>query len=371
MAVPAVTHTQDLAPHGANASTRLATQQSVTDQPAASHADTQHAQSRRTRRALTWGIIGVIALAAVSMFVGVRDVNLPALLAGDPAAWEIFWVSRLPRTAAVILAGMAVSVAGLIMQLMARNKFVEPSVVGTVESATLGILVATVAFPAAALFTKMGVAALFAILGTWLFLTVINRLPTRNTLLVPLVGIMLGGVISAVTTFFAYRFDLLQTLNTWMIGDFSGVIRGRYELLWIVAIVTAIGYFAADRFTVAGMGADFTTNLGLNYKAIMRLGMTIVALISAIVVTTVGSLPFLGLVVPNLVSIFFGDNLRRAVPLTAITGAGLVLVCDILSRTIRFPYEVPVGMIMSVVGAVLFLLLLLRTQRRQAARPRA
>ncbi|MBB5599197.1 ABC transporter permease [Neomicrococcus lactis] len=325
----------------------------------------------RTRLAVLWGTVGVLVLGAASMFIGVTDVSLPALLRGDTAAWEIFWVSRLPRTVAVVLAGMAVAVAGLIMQLMARNKFVEPSVVGTVESATMGILVATVAFPAASLFAKMGIASVFALLGTWLFLTVINRLPTRNTLLVPLVGIMLGGVIASVTTFFAYQFDLLQTLNTWMIGDFSGVIRGRYELLWIVAIMTAIGYFAADRFTVAGMGADFTTNLGLNYKSIMRVGMIIVALISAIVVTTVGALPFLGLVVPNLVSLFFGDNLRRAVPLTAIFGAGIVLICDILSRTIRFPYEVPVGMIMSVVGAILFLLLLLRTQRKEASRPRA
>ncbi|GAA2547746.1 iron complex transport system permease protein [Neomicrococcus aestuarii] len=362
MASPAVTSTDTLHRSSFSAKARSTSSNAVS---------TYAAESRRTRRALLLGVAVVTLLAVVSMFVGVTDVSLPALLSGDPAAWEIFWISRLPRTAAVILAGMAVAVAGLIMQLMARNKFVEPSMVGTVESATMGILVATIAFPSAALFAKMGIASLFAVAGTWLFLTIINRLPSRNTLLVPLVGIMLGGVIGSITTFFAYRYDLLQTLNTWMIGDFSGVIRGRYELLWIVAAVTAIGYIAADRFTVAGMGADFTTNLGMNYKAIMRLGMTIVALISAIVVTTVGALPFLGLVVPQLVSLFFGDNLRRSAPLTAVTGAGLVLVCDILSRTIRFPYEVPVGMIMSVLGAALFLILLLRSQRKEASRPRA
>lgn len=237
------------------------------------------------------------------------------------------------------------------MQQMARNRFVEPSMVGTVESATLGILIVTVALPAAPIIAKMGVAAVFALIGTWIFLSIINRLPTRNTLLVPLVGIMLGGVIAAVTTFFAYRHDLLQTLNTWMIGDFSGVLRGRYELLWLVAAMTLAGYLAADRFTVAGMGADFTTNLGLNYRAIMRLGMTIVALITAVVVVTVGAIPFLGLVVPNLVSMIFGDNLRRAVPWTALFGAGIVLLCDIVGRTIRYPYEVPVSMVMGVVGA--------------------
>ena len=302
----------------------------------------------------------VLALATVSMFVGVSDVSLPALLAGDPAAVEIFWVSRVPRTLAVVLAGMAVAVAGLIMQLMARNRFVEPSTVGTVESATLGILVVTVAVPTAPILLRMGVASVFAVVGTALFLAILRRLPTRNTLLIPLVGIMLGGVIAAITTFFAYRYDLLQTLSNWMIGDFSGVLRGRYELLWIVAALMLVGLLAADRFTVAGMGEDFTTNLGLNYTVTMRLGLIIVSLISAVVVTTVGAVPFLGLVVPNIVSLLFGDNLRRAVPWTALFGAGFVLVCDIIGRTIRYPYEVPVGMVMAVVGAILFLILILR-----------
>ncbi|MDQ0094167.1 ABC transporter permease [Paeniglutamicibacter psychrophenolicus] len=317
----------------------------------------------------TWLIAGTVLvglLAVVSLFVGVSDVGLPQLLAGDPEAWDLLWISRVPRTLAVILAGTAVAVAGLIMQLMVRNRFVEPSTVGTVESATLGILVVTVLLPAAPIMMKMGVASVFALGGTALFLAVLGRLPARNTLLVPIVGIMLGGVIGSVTTFFAYKYDLLQTLGNWMIGDFSGVLRGRYELLWIVAALTLAGYLAADRFTVAGLGADFTTNLGMNHKAIMRLGLVLVSLISAVVVTTVGAVPFLGLIVPNIVSLLFGDNLRRAVPWTALFGAGFVLVCDIIGRTIRFPYEVPVGMVMSVLGATIFLALLLRTRKRHA-----
>ncbi len=315
---------------------------------------------------LALGTVLVLVLAVVSLFVGVSEVSLPQLLAGENEAWDLFWISRVPRTLAVILAGTAVAVAGLILQLMVRNRFVEPSTVGTVESATLGILVVTVAIPAAPLMMKMGVASIFALGGTALFLAVLGRLPARNTLLVPIVGIMLGGVIGSVTTFFAYKYDLLQTLSNWMIGDFSGVLRGRYELLWIVAVLTLAGYLAADRFTVAGLGADFTTNLGMNHKAIMRLGLVLVSLISAVVVTVVGAVPFLGLIVPNIVSLLFGDNLRRAVPWTALFGAGFVLICDIIGRTIRFPYEVPVGMVMSVLGATIFLALLLKTRKRNA-----
>jgi iron complex transport system permease protein len=251
-------------------------------------------------------------------------------------------------------------VIGLIVQMLARNRFVEPSTIGTVESASLGMLLVTIIAPATPVIGKMAVAAVAAILGTALFLRILRTVPLRDALVVPLIGLVLSGVISAVATFIAFRYDLLQSLGAWTLGDFSGVIRGRYELLWLVAVLAVVAYVAADRFTVAGMGADFTTNLGLDHRAVMRLGLTVVALVTAVVVVVVGSIPFLGLVVPNVVSLLIGDNVRRGVPWVAVLGAGLVLVADILGRIVRHPYEIPVGTVMGVIGSVLFLWFLLR-----------
>jgi iron complex transport system permease protein len=309
-----------------------------------------------------------VVLGGASALVGASDLSLPALFRGDDDAAQLVWVSRVPRTLAVILAGSALAVAGLIMQLLARNRFVEPSTVGTTESAMLGLMVAILVIPGAGVLTKMAVASVFALLGTAVFLALIRRIPVRSSMLVPLVGIMLGGVVQAVVTFVAYENNLLQSLNAWMFGDFSGVLQGRYELLWIVAAVALAGYFAADRFTLAGLGEDFTTNLGVNYRLTLNIGLVIVSLITAVTVVTVGALPFLGLVVPNIVSLFIGDNLRRAVPWTAVLGAGLVLVCDLLARVIRYPFEVPVGLVMSVVGAAVFLSLILRGTASKGAR---
>ena len=317
---------------------------------------------RRSGLVLAGGVLAVGVLALVSLFVGVSEIPLAALLPGNDLhdERETLLLSRVPRTLAIVLAGTAMAVSGLIMQMLARNKFVEPSTVGTVEAASLGILTVTVLAPGAGLMTKMVVASVFALAGTALFLRILRAVPLRSTLVVPLVGIMLGGVIGAVTTFFAYRLDLLQTLNTWITGDFSGILQGRYEMLWIVAVLTAIGYVAADRFTVAGLGQDFTTNLGLSYRAVVRLGLVLVSIVSAVVVVTVGAIPFLGLVVPNVVSIFLGDNVRRAIPWVAVLGAGFVLACDIAGRVVRFPYEIPIGVVVGTVGAALFLYLLLR-----------
>ncbi|MDT6941528.1 ABC transporter permease [Brucella pseudogrignonensis] len=319
-------------------------------------------------KALALAIILVLVLAFISLFIGVSDVSLNTLFGANSTdrATEVLLISRIPRTLAIILAGMSMAVAGMIMQMLTRNRFVEPSTAGTVESASLGILLVILFAPETSVFGKMLVASVTALAGTALFLRILRSIPLRSVLVVPLVGIMLGGVISAVTTFIAYRFDLLQSLNSWTTGDFSGVLRGRYELLYLSFALTVIAYIAADRFTVAGMGEDFTTNLGLNYRRVVTLGLIIVSMVSASVVVTVGMIPFLGLIVPNVVSMFIGDNMRRAVPWVAVLGAGLVLACDIIGRLIRFPYEIPIGTMMGVVGSAIFLYLLLRRGSRLA-----
>ncbi|UYN99258.1 MAG: iron chelate uptake ABC transporter family permease subunit [Devosia sp.] len=316
-------------------------------------------------RALILALIAVLALATISVFVGVSDVSPLAVLTGtaDSRAMEVLMISRVPRTLALILAGASMAIAGLVMQMVVRNRFVEPSTTGTSESAALGFLVVTLLVPGWPLMAKMGVSALFALGGTALFLRVLRAVPLRDVLLVPLVGIMLGGIIGALTAFIAYRANLMASLLAWNMGDFSGVIRGRYELLWLGLVCGVLAYIAADRFTVAGMGKDFTTNLGLNHNHVMVLGLIIVSVVSAVVLVSVGSIPFLGLIVPNLVSLVIGDNMRRTVPWVALGGALMVLICDIAGRLIRFPYEIPIAVVMGVVGSALFLYLLLRTPR--------
>lgn len=315
---------------------------------------------------LSAAITVVLALAVTSLFIGVSDISLERLLSSAPEdrPMQVLLISRIPRTLALMLSGMALSVSGLIMQMLARNRFVEPSTAGTVESASLGILVVTILAPAMPLFGKMAVASLFALGGTFLFMRILRAIPLRSTLVVPLVGIMLGGIIWSVATFIAYRYDLLQTLGAWTLGDFSGVLRGRYELLWVAAVLTLVAYLVADRLTVAGLGEDFTTNLGLNYRRVMTLGLSIVAMVTAAVVVTAGSIPFLGLIVPNLVSAVMGDNMRRSIPWIALTGAGLVLACDIVGRLVRYPYEIPIGTVFGVVGSAIFLWLLLRRRHQ-------
>ncbi|MFD6948828.1 iron ABC transporter permease [Nocardiopsis sp. TSRI0078] len=334
----------------------------MTSTTAAAPGDRRSAPSpggRTPRSVLVLAVLTVSALSVASLFTGAGDIT-PARLLSDPEARGLFLVSRVPRTLALLLAGAAVSVAGLIMQMLTQNRFVEPSTAGTVQSAALGILLVTLFFPGAPLPVKMTVACVAALAGTALFLGVLRRVALRSSLVVPLVGIMLGAVISSVTTFVALRHDLLQTLGVWQSGDFSGVMRGRYEQLWLVGLLALTAYLIADRLTVAGLGRDIARSLGLNHRTVMAAGVGIVAVVSGVVVSVVGSLPFLGLIVPNLVSMAVGDHVRRGVPWVCLLGGGVLVFCDILSRTIRAPFEIPVGSVLGVVGAAVFLFMLLR-----------
>ncbi|WP_245841091.1 ABC transporter permease [Puniceibacterium sediminis] len=276
---------------------------------------------------------------------------------GSDAVW-LLAVSRLPRTAAAMLAGAGLAVAGVIMQMLARNRFVEPATVGTGQAAGLGLVAVALLAPGAPLWFRMLVAMASALLATAGFLALVRRLPFRDPLLVPLTGIVYGGILAAVTGFIAYENDLLQYIDIWMNGEFSGVMLGRYEFLWLAGAATLVAYAFANRFTIAGMGEEMSLSLGLSYGQVMALGLAIVSVVTAVTVVTVGMLPFVGLVVPNIASQLRGDHLRRSLPLLASAGAGLVLTCDILGRIIWYPYEIPVGTILGVIGAAVFIWML-------------
>lgn len=314
---------------------------------------------QKTLPFLALNLIVLMLLFAASLSVGVADFSWAKLFEFSDDM-QLMLTSRLPRTFAIVLTGASLAVAGMIMQILMKNRFVEPSMVGASQSAALGLLLMALFFPAAALTVKMSVAAAAAMAGMLVFMLLIRRLPPAAQLMVPLVGIIFGGVIESAAVFIAYENEMMQLLSVWQQGDFSGVLLGRYELLWITGILAVCAYLIADQLTIIGLGETVAVNLGLNRNTILWAGLIIVALITSLVVVTVGNIPFIGLVVPNIVSRLMGDRLRQSLPAVALMGAAMVLLCDIIGRVIRFPFEVPVSTVFGVVGTVLFLYLLLR-----------
>jgi iron complex transport system permease protein len=305
-------------------------------------------------------LVILVVLSIFSLFIGVTDISPLALAALQQPETEMLLISRLPRLISILITGMSMAIAGLIMQQLSQNKFASPSTAGTLEAASLGILVSLILFSSASVLQKMSIAFGFALAGTYLFIRILDRVVYKDALFVPLIGLMLGRVIASLTNFLAYKYDLLQSLNAWLYGDFSAVLKGRYELLYLGIPVTVIAYLFANQFTIAGFGEDFSANLGLSYARIRNIGLAIVALATSVVVLTVGEIPFIGLIVPNLVTLFNGDHVKTNIPYTALAGAIFTLVCDIIGRLIHYPYEISVSLIIGVVGSAVFLLLIMR-----------
>ncbi|WP_134684710.1 ABC transporter permease [Brevibacillus migulae] len=305
-------------------------------------------------------LIALILFSITSLFIGVKDIHPLDLFSMTEDQAQIMLISRIPRLISIIIAGVSMSIAGLIMQQLSRNKFVSPTTAGTMDSARLGVLMAMILFTSASALEKMIVAFAFALLGTFIFMKILEKVKFKDVIFIPLVGLMFGSIISSMTTFIGLKYDLIQSASAWLQGNFSVIMTGRYELLYLSIPLVLIAYLFANKFTIAGMGEDFSLNLGLNYRRVVNTGLIIVALVSSVVILTIGTIPFLGLIIPNIVSIFNGDNLKKNLPHTALLGAVFVLFCDILGRVVIFPYEIPIGLTVGVLGSGIFLYLLMR-----------
>lgn len=317
---------------------------------------------RARQRLLTWPLLGglavVIVLVAASLMVGVYDVW------GAPDGGEMFLITRVPRTVALVLAGAGMAMCGLVMQMLTQNRFVEPTTTGTTEWAGLGLLVVMLLFPDAPLMVRMVGAVAAAFVGTMIFFLFLRRVVLTSSVIVPIVGMMLGAIVGAVSTFIALSTHTLQSMAIWFTGSFTSVLRGQYEPLWIVLFVVIAIFIAADRFTIAGLGKEVATGVGVDYDRVVLIGTGLIALAAGVVTVVVGNLPFLGLIVPNVVSLIRGDDLRSNLPWVALGGIALVTACDIVARVINMPFEVPVSLILAMIGSVVFILLLLRQRRR-------
>ncbi len=310
----------------------------------------------------------LLVLSIASLFIGVIDLTPAQLLSGDFTQLQILLVSRLPRLLAILCTGVGMSVAGLMMQQLCSNKFVSPTTGATISSAQLGILLALLFMPNSTLWGRALFAFTFAILGTWVFVWFIQRIQFKDVVMVPLVGIMFGNVIGGITSYLAYQFEMTQALSSWLVGHFSLVIKGRYEIVWITLPLVVLAFIFANHFNIVGLGKDFSHNLGVPYNLILFMGLTIAAMITASIVVVVGAISYIGLIVPNIVSMFKGDKIRGTLVDTALFGAIFVLVCDMIGRVVIYPYELPIELIIGILGSVIFIgLLLYRLQHGRKA----
>ncbi|MFK0327366.1 ABC transporter permease [Campylobacter coli] len=305
-------------------------------------------------------LILLVVFGIISLFIGVIRINLDDIFSLSTTQLEIILLTRIPRLIAILLTGMSLSICGLIMQQLTQNKFVSPTTAGTMDCAKFGILISLIFFTGASFFTQTIIASVFALLGSFIFIQILRKIKLKDVIFVPLIGLMFGGIINAITTFFAYALNYIQNIQGWLQGSMANVMQGNYELLYISLPLFILAYFLAHKITIAGMGEDLALNLGVSYNTILFLGLIIVSIITSVVIVSIGVIPFLGLIIPNLVAIYRGDNLKKNLIYIALCGALFLLICDIISRLVIFPFEMPLSITTGVLGSLIFFFLLLK-----------
>lgn len=311
-------------------------------------------------------ILTLMVLSIMSIFIGVQDISIMDIINLNMDKINVVLISRLPRLIALIVAGVGMSISGVIMQQISNNKFVSPTTAATLDSAQFGVIMSMLIFTNTTITEKMIVSFICALIGTFLFMKILKKIRMKNIIFIPLVGIMVGNVIGSLTEFIAYKFNLTQSVQNFFQGKFNMIMKGNYELLYLTIPLLIIAFIYANKFTIVGMGEDISKNLGLNYKRVSNIGITLVSLISALIVIIVGNIPFIGLIIPNIVSLFNGDNIGKNIGITALFGANFLMICDIIGRVIIYPYEVSISLTAGVIGSIIFLYLILRRNKNAA-----
>ena len=280
------------------------------------------------------------------------------------ADYRIIFYVRLPRAAAAVLAGSALAVSGVIIQAVLNNAMAAPNIIGV--NAGAGLFVVTVIAIAPAAVFLIPVAAFAGALSACLLIYAISAKTGASRITITLVGIAVSSVltsgINAVKVVFP---DSVYNLTSFTVGGLSGVNISvlKYAVAGIIVCIAAAIIMSKD-IDVLSLGEDTAFSLGMNV-AVMRFVLLVIAsILAGCAVSFAGLLGFVGLVVPHIVRRYVGTRHTLLVPVSALCGAEFVLICDIISRIMFRPYEIPVGIILSFIGGFFFIALILM-QRKQ------
>src|SRR5690554_6046933 len=319
--------------------------------------DKKSERKTKLQKLILWSVF--LFLCVLSLFIG-SDENLTIgqLVQKDGLAWKTFLLSRVPRTAAIVITASGLSISGSIIQAMGRNRFISPSIIGTTDAAGLGILIACLFLKVPSRNIQIIFAFIFSMTSTLFFMYFLQSIALKETYFVPLLGIMYGGIITALSQGIAYQNNALQTLSSLNLGSFNRFTS--FQLLWTLILPLILAWRYATRFSIVSLGEDFSKNLGVNYKRTLLMGIMIVSIVVAASYVSVGPIPFVGLIIPNLVHQYFGSHLKKRMLDLVLFGASFVLVADILSRVLIYPYEIAIGLTLGILGGVVFIIMIFR-----------
>lgn len=310
-------------------------------------------------------LLGTVLSFMLSLLIGAADISVSdsvrAMLRGDianPGCRILFYV-RLPRSLAALLSGAALAVSGVVIQNVLNNALAAPNIIGVNAGAGFAVLLIIALFPAA-----IGLIPLAAFFGALLVCLLIYCIAARtgaSRATITLAGVAISSVFTACSnalkTFFP---DTVYNANSFFVGGFSGIAWRQLSPAWAVILIgLLLAILLSGDMDILALGDETAQSLGMSVRPMRFILLITASLLAGGAVSFSGLLGFVGLIVPHILRRFTGQRHRLLVPLAALGGAMFVLLCDTLSRTLFAPYEIPVGIVLSLLGGPFFIFLLL------------
>jgi iron complex transport system permease protein len=309
-------------------------------------------------------LLGITGFALYALSVGSADIDSPWRHIFSPslqgASHDVIWDIRFPRVLAALLIGAALGVAGAISQAATNNPLADPSIIGTTAGASFGAAIAVILNVA-----SIGTwpVTVFAFLGA-LFASLATFAASRSAFQLVIVGIATSALLSALVGLLLTIADRpdARSIAFWSLGSLALVSMQSISLLApVVTVGVVVAWYLSQRLDLLALGDQEVRYLGKNPQR-MRLGaFLVISLLIATAVSTVGSIAFLALAAPHITRFLIGPSNRPLVIGSAVIGAGLLLIADTAARAVAPPFELPIGLITSLIGAPILILVLRRS----------
>ncbi|WP_343208424.1 iron ABC transporter permease [Anaerolentibacter hominis] len=325
------------------------------------------AKSRiQSHKGVVYILLTVLLTLAVlcSLSFGSTDAGLGdlfSLLAGQGGrSGDIILYVRLPRTLGALLTGTAMAVSGVIIQGVLANPLAGPNLIGVNAGAGLAAILCSALLPS--MHTAVPAAAFGGALAASLLVFFLARKTGASRITLVLAGVAISGILSAVIdTVATINPDALVGANAFMVGGLSGVMSKDLILPGILILAAAAGaWLLSYELDLLSLGDEVASSLGLPVRRYRFLLLSVASMLAGSAVSFAGLIGFVGLIVPHAARFFVGEENKRLIPAAALLGALMVVVCDLLARILFAPFELPVGILLSLLGGPFFLWLLIR-----------
>ena len=329
-------------------------------------------------------IFSLITIASILLSVCVGSVMLPLkdtvrcflnAISGAPQdevrlAASIILPVRLPRVLCVAVTGASLSLGGAAMQGLLKNPLADGSTLGVSSGASLGAIISIafgVTIPGLPFAGRTGMAILFAFGSLMAILALAYKLDSSlSTNTIILIGVIFSMFVSAISSFIiTMAGEKVKTITFWTLGSLQGTTYANALLLTVFAVICGgVLLSMADELNAFAVGEDNARNIGVNVKRVKLTVLICISMLIGVCVSVAGSIGFVGLVTPHILRAVTGPNHRRLLPAAAFGGAVFLLLADLISRTVLSPREIPIGVVTSFVGSIVFIWIYYRSRKR-------